>query len=304
MIISASRRTDIPCWYSEWFVNRLRAGYVLVRNPMNASQISRIPLRPDIADCIVFWTKDAGPMMERLPELEKTGIPYCFQYTITPYGHELERGLREKERIMENFCLLSGRIGAGRMVWRYDPIILTEEWSVSRHLEAFAGMCERLAGHADRAVISFVDLYAKLKGAAFREIGEKEIYALAAGLGKTAGEYGLRIQTCCESWDLSGCGIERGGCIDRRLLEQTCGCRLELKPDKGQREGCGCVESVDIGAYNTCVNGCRYCYATQNRAGALENQMKHDPAGELLCGKVRETDRIYERKVKRLKIVE
>ena len=92
MIISASRRTDIPCWYSEWFVNRLRAGYVLVRNPMNASQISRIPLRPDIVDCIVFWTKDAGPMMERLPELEKTGIPYCFQYTITPYGHELERG--------------------------------------------------------------------------------------------------------------------------------------------------------------------------------------------------------------------
>ena len=143
-------------------------------------------------------------------------------------------------------------------------------------------MCGMLAGHADRVVVSFVDLYAKLKGAAFREIGEKEIYALAAGLGKTAGEYGLRIQTCCESWDLSGCGIERGGCIDRRLLEQTCGCRLELKPDKGQREGCGCVESVDIGAYNTCAHGCRYCYANYNPALIKGNQDRHDPEGELL----------------------
>ena len=304
MILSASRRTDIPCWYSEWFMNRLRAGYALVRNPMNAAQISRIPLRPDTLDCIVFWTKDAGPMTEKLPRLDEMGIPYCFQYTITPYGKELERGLREKEEIMEQFCLLSKRIGAGRMVWRYDPILLTGEWTISRHLNAFEQMCGRLAAHADRVVISFVDLYAKLKKTAFRQIGEQEIRALASGIGRIAGEHGLRAQTCCESWELDGYGIERGGCLDQRLLEQTCGRRLELKPDKGQRNGCGCMESVDIGAYNTCPNGCLYCYANQSRARAMENRLRHDPQGELLFGSVRETDRICERRVRSLRIVE
>ena len=304
MILSVSRRTDIPCWYSEWFVNRLRAGYVYVRNPINASQISRIPLGSDVVDCIVFWTKDAGPMMERIGEIEKMGYPYCFQYTITPYGKELEGGLRAKEEILDNFLALSERIGPERMVWRYDPILLNDEWTVERHEEAFFKMCETLAGHADRVVISFLDLYAKLRRTDLREVGEEQVRRLAQAVGKTAGANGLRVQTCCESWDLRQYGIEQGGCLDRRLLEQTCGCSLSLKPDKGQREGCGCMESVDIGAYHTCPNGCLYCYANQSPARVRENQTKHDPEGELLYGRVRETDRIYDRRVKSLKIKE
>ena len=198
MILSESRRTDIPCWYSEWFVNRLRAGSVLVRNPMNASQISRIPLNPDVVECIVFWTKDAGPMMGRLAEIEKMGYPYCFQYTITPYGKELEGGLRAKEGILENFLKLSERIGPGRMVWRYDPILMTGEWTLGRHEEAFSRMCGMLAGHADRVVVSFVDLYAKLKGTEVKEIGEEQVRRLAQMIGRIAGAHGMRIQTCCE----------------------------------------------------------------------------------------------------------
>ena len=301
MILSASRRTDIPCWYSEWFVKRLRAGSVLVRNPMNASQISRIPLNPDVVDCIVFWTKDAGPMMGRLAEIEKMGYPYCFQYTITPYGKELESGLRTKKEILENFLELSERIGPGRMVWRYDPILLTGEWTLGRHEEAFSRMCGLLAGHADRVVVSFIDLYAKLKRTEVKEIGEEQVRQLAQMIGRIAGAHGMRIQTCCEGWDLREYGIEQGGCLDERLLEQTCGCGLDLKPDRGQRKGCGCMESIDVGAYHTCPNGCLYCYANRSRTQALENQAKHDPAGELLYGSVRETDRIYERKVKSVK---
>ena len=304
MILSASRRTDIPCWYSEWFLNRLHAGYVLVRNPMNAAQVSRVSLSPDTVDCIVFWTKDAGPMMGRLSEIEKMGYPYCFQYTITPYGKELERRLRAKEEILANFIELSDRIGAGRMVWRYDPILLNGDWTAERHEEALSRMCERLAGYADRVVVSFVDLYTRLKRTDLQEVGEREAKKLAAAIGRAAKRHGLRVQTCCEDWDLRKYGIERGGCLDERLLEQTCGCRLSLKRDKGQRNGCGCMESVDIGAYHTCPNGCLYCYANQNDARALENQRSHDPAGELLYGRVKETDRVYERRAKSMKIVE
>ena len=304
MILSVSRRTDIPCWYSEWFLNRLRSGYVLVRNPMNASQISRIILKPDTVDCIVFWTKDAGPMMERLTEIEEMGYPYCFQYTITPYGKELEPGLRAKEEIRDNVCRLSDRIGMQRMVWRYDPILTVQGWTVERHAEAFSRICKRLSGYTGRVVVSFVDLYIKLKRLKLREVEEGEIRALAEGIGSAADRYGLQVQTCCEEWDLGEYGIERGGCIDRKLLEQTCGCRLELKTDKGQRRGCGCMESIDVGAYNTCPNGCLYCYANRNPAQVRENQTRHDPRGELLCGRVKETDRIYDRKARSLRIVE
>ena len=296
MILSASRRTDIPCWYSEWFVNRLHAGYVLVRNPMNASQISRVPLNPETVDCIAFWTRDAGPMMKRLGEIEKMGYPYCFQYTITPYGKELEGGLRQKEEILDNFLELSERIGPGRMVWRYDPILLTGEWTVERHGEAFLRMCERLSGYTDRVVISFVDLYAKLRGTELKEVGEEQVRKLGQIIGKEAAACGIRVQTCCESWDLQEYGIEKGGCLDERLLEQTCGRGLSLKQDKGQRNGCGCMASVDIGAYNTCPNGCLYCYANRSRTLALKNLKKHDPDGELMCGRLRKTDRIYDRK--------
>ena len=162
-------------------------------------------------------------------------------------------------------------------------------------------MCGMLAGHADRVVVSFIDLYAKLKRTEVKEIGEEQVRQLAQMIGRIAGAHGMRIQTCCEGWDLREYGIEQGGCLDERLLEQTCGCGLDLKPDRGQRKGCGCMESIDVGAYHTCPNGCLYCYANQSRTRALENQAKHDPAGELLYGSVRETDRIYERKVKSVK---
>lgn len=296
MIISASRRTDIPCFYSEWFMERIRAGYVLVRNPMNASQVSRVVLNPEVVDCIVFWTKDAGNMMNQLASLDEAGYRYCFQYTVTPYGNDLERHLRSKKEILENFKKLSTRLGKHRVIWRYDPIIINERYPVSYHAEAFAAMCGELSGYTDRVVISFVDPYRKIQDKGIREIPEPVMREVAGKIGKTAAHCQIRAQSCGEIADLEDCGIRRGACIDREILEQACGCRLDLKRAKGQRPACQCAESIDIGAYNTCLNGCVYCYANYSERSIRENRKKHDRNSEFLLGSRRETDRIYERR--------
>ncbi len=296
MILSASRRTDIPCHYAEWFMNRLRAGYALARNPMNHAQISRVPLTKDIVDAIVFWTKDAENLTPYLDEIERMGFPYCFQFTITPYGREIEPGLRDKREIVRTFIELSRRIGKKRMLWRYDPILLTERITVDWHIDAFRRYAEALAPYARHVTISFVDNYAKLRGAHFRAPDEAEIHALAAGISAIAAGLNLPVQTCSESCDLSMYGIGHGACIDRAVLEDVTGCALSLVPDKNQRGACGCMASVDIGAYNSCPNGCVYCYANRSASSAARVKEAHSPTGELLLGEVSEGERITERK--------
>ena len=297
MILSASRRTDIPCRYPEWFMNRLRAGYVLVRNPMNHAQISRVPLTKDVVDAIVFWTKDAQNIMPYLDEIDSMGFPYCFQFTITPYGREIEPGLRDKREIVKTFAELSRRIGKERMLWRYDPILLTDKITVDWHLEQFRRYAEVLAPHARHVTISFVDSYAKLRNVPYRAPDAAEIHALADGIGKIAAGLNQRAQTCSELYDLSVYGIGRGACIDRTVMEDIAGCALDLRPDKNQRGACMCAESVDIGAYNSCPNGCIYCYANQSSASAARRHEAHIPNSELLLGNVSEGERITERKV-------
>ena len=165
MIISASRRTDIPAFYPDWMMERLREGFAHVRNPFNARQISRVSLLRQDAEAIVFWTKDASNMLRHLDELDGMGHRYLFQYTLTPYGRDIETGV-DKPRAMEAFLKLSGRIGRSRVIWRYDPILLTGEWTAEKHIRAFERMCMRLEGAAERCVISFVDLYASVKRSA------------------------------------------------------------------------------------------------------------------------------------------
>ncbi|MHC1694531.1 MAG: DUF1848 domain-containing protein [Eubacteriales bacterium] len=284
MIISASRRTDIPCYYSEWFMKRVRAGYVLTRNPMNPSQVSRIALSPEVVDCIVFWTKDASNLLPYLEELDGLGYNYYFQFSLTPYGRDIEKNLRDKSELMESFRELSERIGRKRVIWRYDPIILNDTLTVEYHMEHFSQMCSELNGCTDRVTISFVDMYPKLKTALLREITDEEIASLSIFIGKTAKEHGLAVSACCERDDLSGYGIDRASCIDRELIEEITGCPMKLARDKNQREGCGCAESVDIGSYNTCVNGCVYCYANNSVQTARRRYEAHNPDGELIAG--------------------
>jgi hypothetical protein len=232
MILSASRRTDIPCYYAEWFMNRIRAGYVLTRNPMNHAQLSRIPLSPDIMDCIVFWTKDAKNMLPYLPELDRLGYNYYFQFTLTPYNHIIEKNLRPKAEIEDIFIDLSKRIGRKCVVWRYDPIILNDTLTIAYHNAQFSRMCEKLAPYTDTVTISFVDMYKKLKKSLIRPVTDEEIAELAGVIGKTAKEHGLRAVACCEKTDLAGYGIEQASCIDKARMEAICACSIDISDDK------------------------------------------------------------------------
>lgn len=298
MILSVSRRTDIPCYYSEWFINRIHAGYLLTRNPMNHAQLSRISLSPDIVDCIVFWTKDAANMLPYLDELDRLGYRYYFQFTLTPYGKDIEQNLRAKRDIEDTFIMLSKRIGRERVVWRYDPIILNDNLDIEYHKTEFYRMCEKLSYYTNTVTISFVDMYPKLKTTLIRPIAINEITELSEYIGFTAREFGLRAVACCEKDDLLRYGIERSSCIDRKRIEKVCGYSLDIKADKNQREGCGCVESIDIGAYNTCLNGCVYCYANDGITTTRRRYESHNPKSELMIGMVTDDEKIMERNVK------
>lgn len=286
MIISASRRTDIPGYYMPWFMNRIKDGYAVMQNPMNAGQYFRIPLTSDVVDCIVFWTKDPLPAIKWLPALEEMGYPFYFQFTLTPYGKALEKNLRPKMEIEDTFLKLSGMIGKEKIVWRYDPVILKDELTVSWHKKEFLRMCQRLEGAADTVTISFVDLYPKLRTKALRAISKDEMGEIGAFMGETAKRFGMRAVACCEGMDLTAYGIEKAACIDQRKIEKIFGCSLNIPKDRNQRANCGCCQSVDIWAYNTCLNGCVYCYANTGDAAAAIRYDLHDPMGEMLCGKV------------------
>ena len=286
MIISASRRTDIPAFYTEWFLRRLREGFVRVVNPFNTRQVSEISLRREDVTCLVFWTKNAAPLLARLGELEETGIPFYFQFTVTPYGRDIEPGLPEKAAVVRTFQRLAARIGRGRTVWRYDPILLTEKYSVAWHSEQFRNLLAVLAPCTDTCVLSFLDLYAKTerntRTLGLLPLGEEEMRALAAGFSEAARGSGVVLKSCAEAIDLVPYGIAHGACIDRTRLEKILGGRLAIQKDPTQRGACQCVKSVDIGAYNTCGHLCRYCYANFNAQMARALLAAHDPAAPSL----------------------
>jgi hypothetical protein len=265
MIISASRRTDIPCYYSEWFMNRLKEGFIIVRNPMNYSQVSKIILSPDVVDCIVFWTKDAKNIVPYLKTIDNMGYKYYFQFTITPYDRTIEKNLRDKNDIIKTFIELSDLIGKERIIWRYDPVILNSILSPDYHFEQFLRICDKLHSYTGCVTISFVDYYAKLKSVITREIirdiTDEEIDKLSAFIGQTAKSYRLEVKACCEEKDLTIYGINKSSCIDKDVIERICGYTLDVKKDRNQRKNCKCIKSTDIGTYNTCLNGCVYCYA-------------------------------------------
>ena len=296
MILSASRRTDIPCFYSDWLLNRLREGCVMVRNPMNRRQVSRLALSPACVDAIVFWTKDPAQLLGRLDELDGMGYRYLFQFTLTPYDKSLEPGLRDKASLVRTFQELSGRIGPERMIWRYDPIVVTENYPPAYHEQQFAALCEQLCGCTEEVIVSFVDPYRKL-GKRIEAVRREDMAALAAIIGETAAKYRMSAKACCEDLDLTPYGIGRAACIDRQRLERLCGGPLSLAPDKNQRPGCGCCESVDIGAYNSCLNGCVYCYANHSAASVQRHHALHDPSSSLLIGHVEPEDRVTDRAV-------
>ena len=299
MILSVSRRTDIPAFYSDWFFNRLKEGFVYVRNPMNIHQVSRISLSPDVIDCIVFWSKNPKQMLPRLDELRE--YMYYFQYTINAYDKEFEVGVPRKELIINSFKELSDKIGPKRVIWRYDPILLTDKMDINYHVRYFEEVAKRLKGYTYTCVISFVDLYKRTKNnlnnTEAREPSHKEMLELSLQMFLIAKKYGITIQTCAEEIALESVGIKHGRCIDNALIEDLLGVKLVVSKDPNQRKECGCVQSIDIGEYNTCAHGCKYCYANFKESMVLRNRAAHDPQSPLLIGHVGDDDKVIERKL-------
>lgn len=295
MIISASRRTDIPALYPEWFMNRLLAEEVLVPNPYNRKKVSRIELSRETVDCFVFWTKNPEPMLPYLKRLDMLGYPYYFEMTITGYREDMEPNVPSTEEAMATFMLLSERIGRERMDLRFDPIIINEKYPLEYHLEQFEMLCSWLHAYTDRCIISFVDYY---KGSPFVELEAEDMIEAAKGLVQIADRYQLPLYTCAEKIDLRPYGIQTGACIDKKKAESIVGYRLDVKRDRGQRRACGCVESVDIGMYGTCIHGCRYCYASGNTETAAKRHELHNVNSPMLIGNLKGDETITERRMR------
>jgi hypothetical protein len=281
MIISASRRTDIPAFFGDWFMNRLREKKVLVRNPVNPGMITEIPLEPDLIECIVFRTKNPENFLKHLPEIDALGYRYYFQFTLTAYDAAIERNI-DKTNIKETFIKLSEYCGKEKVIWRYDPVLLIDTFTIHYHLEAFESLCRKLYRHTEKCVISFIDAYSflteKFKQNSIYELSNDEIDMLADNFAAIAKKYNIPLFTCAEKSNLAQYGIGHNKCIDDDLIERLFNLKVKSKKDPSQRLECGCCVSRDIGAYNTCLHDCVYCYAGRGiKLGTC------DPNSPLLC---------------------
>jgi len=299
MIISASRRTDIPAHYADWFFRRLEEGYALVRNPMNPRQVSRVNLSPEAVDGIVLWTKNPAPMLDRLESLEP--YAYYFQFTLNAYGEDIEPGVPSLAARIDIFRALSDAVGRQRVVWRYDPVLLSPAYTVDHHLRGFERIARSLAGYAEKCVISFLDFYPKIAAASrtlgFIPVSDEQLRRVAGKLAPIAFSYGFAVDACAEPADLSDLGIGRARCVDDRLLCRIAGRPVTAPKDKNQRPACNCAASVDIGAYDTCPHGCRYCYASRSARTVAERRRAYDVSAPLLCSRLEAEDRVTERRV-------
>ena len=297
MILSVSRRTDIPNHYADWFLNRIRTGELYVKNPVNAKQIRRVDLSPEAVDCIVFWTKNPSGIIDRLDELHD--YHYYFQFTLTGYGRDIEPGLPDKKKVLiPLFRKLADRIGKERVVWRYDPILFNGTYTMDYHLKTFEEMAKTLSPFTETCTVSFLQTdykstkrNAALLQSATPSTAQKE--TLLRQLAQIAAGYGITLETCAQAFDYRKLGIRPAKCIDAQRLERSGGYSLQIKKDPNQRPDCGCAASVDMGAYNTCKNGCLYCYANYNEPLVRKNFALHDPLSPLLIGRQDEKDVLH-----------
>ncbi len=294
MIINIGNRTDIPAFFSDWFYNRIEAGSVCVRNPWFPEQVTRFSLDSEVVDFLLFCSKNPGPMLSRIDRLK--GFHQFWQITITPYGRDIEPFVPEYSRVIETFCELSSIAGSKAVVWRYDPIIITEKYSLDFHLKSFQKMASMLEGKTEVCVISFVDLYKKTlrNFPGVREVSREEQSLLAREIVSIASDCGMRVKGCAESSDLERFGVDGSGCVVQKDLEALSGLSYLIPRRKPQREQCSCLLENEIGAYNSCPHGCLYCYANYSREEVRRNFRNHDPESPLLIGHLEEGDTVKE----------
>jgi hypothetical protein len=289
MIVSASYKTDIPTFYGEWFIRRLRAGYCKAVNPYGR-QVYRVPMDRGSVNGFVFWTKNAAPFLKHLREVKDRGFPFIVQYTINGYPRALETSVVDSEMSVETAWSVREAYGPRALVWRYDTIVTSNVTPASFHVENFRRLASRLEGATDEVVVSFAQLYKKTirnldsaateGGFTWSNPSAEEKRTLLLSLVRIAREHRMQLSVCSQR-DLLVEGAADAKCVDALRLAELAGGSIRARL-KGNRTDCGCFESRDIGDYDTCPHGCIYCYAVQNRELALERFRKHSPDSEFL----------------------
>jgi hypothetical protein len=290
MIISASYRTDIPAFYAAWFIRRFQAGYALVANPYGGKPY-RVCLSRGV-DAYVLWTRNIGPFLPALALLDQAKLPFIVQYSLTGYPRALERSVIAADRSVAAMRRLANTYGPRAVVWRYDPVVVSDLTPPDWHVRTFAGLAGTLAGVVDEVVTSFAAPYRKTArnlaaagrrgGFSWRDPGPDEKRGLIARLADIAQGHGMTL-TLCTQPELAGDETPPARCIDARRLSDVAGRPIEART-KGNRPGCLCAESRDIGDYDSCPHGCVYCYAVSSHQAAKNRHRAHDPAAESLFG--------------------
>ena len=294
MIINTGQRTDIPAFYAKWFANRLREGVVCVRNPFNPRQVSRYHLDPSVVDIIGFCTKNPAPMFPYMNLLSDYG-QYWF-VTITPYGKDIEPNVPDKHKILTDFQLLSDIVGVNSIGWRYDPIFITDKYTIEYHLKSFEQITKALSGYTKTAIISFIDLYEKVKRnfPEVRTVNKEDQLCLGKEMIRIADRYGMIVKPCAEGNMLAEFGADCAGCMTVSTYETAIGSRLNVPNRKPNRQECACYIACDIGAYDTCMHLCKYCYANNDPKMVEVNHRLHDPDSPFLIGNYEEDDIIHD----------
>jgi len=295
MIINTGGRTDTVQYFTPWLLKRFDEGYVLSRNPMFPNKVSRYDLTPDKVDCVVFCSKNYEPILDDLHRITDRFNTF-FYYTITAYGKDVEPGVPSIDESIDILKRLSEQVGRKRLVWRYDPILLTEHYTIERHLETFSHMANEIAPYVRKCIFSFVQYYDKVpfnmpEIIPFRGDDRER---LAEGMGRIASDVGLELQSCMCDLDLSIYGITKGACLTLDEIGDANGVVFRNIKHRGMRKGCHCIESRDIGWYDTCLNGCKYCYANMNPMKAFDNHKLHDVDSPLLMGHLNDDDEVIQ----------
>lgn len=294
MILFASGRTDIPAFYSNWFINRVKAGFVDVRNPFNQKLVSRIYFSD--VDLIMFCSKNPLPMINKLDILK---VPVLFHVTITPYGKDVEPNIPDKRLIIEGVKKLSLVLGIDNVVVRYDPIFLSDKYNVDYHIRAFDKLCKNLNGYVNKIIVSFMDEYKNVRSnkniLKYRAFTREDYKKIGEAFSKSAHDNGMSVQTCFEDEDLTQYGFVKGECLSHELAYILTGKKFKSSNVRKEKK-CECVQMVDIGDYNSCMHMCKYCYANYDEKVVSSNFERHDDNSSLLIGTIQSDDVIKLRK--------
>lgn len=294
MILFASGRTDIPAFYSNWFINRVEAGFVDVRNPFNQKLVSRIYFSD--VDLIMFCSKNPLPMINKLDILK---VPVLFHVTITPYGKDVEPNIPDKRLIIEGVKKLSLVLGIDNVVVRYDPIFLSDKYNVDYHIKAFDKLCKNLNGYVNKIIVSFMDEYKNVRSnkniLKYRAFTREDYKKIGEAFSKSAHDNGMSVQTCFEDNDLTQYGFVKGECLSHELAYILTGKKFKSSNVRKEKK-CECVQMVDIGDYNSCMHMCKYCYANYDEKAVSSNFERHDDNSSLLIGSIQSDDVIKVRK--------